>query len=161
MRRFDADAGLAAAVVLVAAVYLWADSRLPSVKLGDPVGPRIFPALIGAGLIFSALLLLLERWRRTRRSRASATVPEHAGMPTQAHAGLLIAMVAWTAVYYASLETVGYLLATVVYLLALLTYFHRGRHKTNIAVALGFTLLFDLLFTYALGVPMPAGWLAL
>ena len=161
MRRFDADVGLAAAVVLVAALYLWADSRLPSVKLGDPVGPRIFPALIGAGLVLSALLLLLERWRRTRQLGAKEVVREHASAPAGAHAGLLIAMLAWTVVYYASLETIGYLVATVVYLLALLTYFHRGRHKTNIAVALGFTLLFDLLFTYALGVPMPSGWLAL
>jgi putative tricarboxylic transport membrane protein len=46
-----------------------------------------------------------------------------------------------------------------VYLLGLLLYFNRNRIKTNLAIALGVTVVFDLLFSQLLGVPMPTGFL--
>lgn len=171
MKSIKGDVWLAFGVIALAAVYLYMDMRLPEVRLSDPLGPKAFPALVGVGLIASALVLLLEG-----RSKARLTVtPPMSAKPvaepavkafsadatpeSKSHAVILIAMVAWTALYYFTFERVGYLLATSVFLFGLLTYFNRKRLKTNLAIALGVTVVFDLLFSQLLGVPMPTGFL--
>jgi putative tricarboxylic transport membrane protein len=171
MKGIKGDVWLAFGVIALAAVYLYMDMRLPEVRLSDPLGPKAFPALVGVGLIASALVLLLEG-----RSKARLTVtPPMSAKPvaepavkafsadatpeSKSHAVILIAMVAWTALYYFTFERAGYLLATSVFLFGLLTYFNRKRLKTNLAIALGVTVVFDLLFSQLLGVPMPTGFL--
>ena len=66
-------------------------------------------------------------------------------------------MLAWTVAYYFAFEPVGYLVSTVVFLLGLLTMFHRKKPRTNLAVALGFTAVIYAIFTQLLHVPMPQG----
>ncbi|SAL27614.1 Tripartite tricarboxylate transporter TctB family protein [Caballeronia sordidicola] len=168
MKSIKGDVQLAIGVIVVALVYLYMDMRLPEMRLGDPLGPKAFPALVGVGLISAALLLLLEHRSKMRApphavakpsadepgTNASGDAPKHNPL-------ILVGMVVWTAFYYVCFERVGYLIATSVFLFGLLSYFNRERHKTNIAVALGFTLVFDLLFSLVLGVPMPAGLLSI
>ncbi len=60
MKSIKGDVWLAFCVIALAAVYLYMDMRLPEVRLSDPLGPKAFPALVGVGLIASALVLLLE-----------------------------------------------------------------------------------------------------
>jgi putative tricarboxylic transport membrane protein len=70
---------------------------------------------------------------------------------------VLILMVLWTIAYYYFFDRAGYLLATSVFLLGLLSYFNRKRVKTNVAVALGVAVVLDMLFSHLLSVPMPTG----
>jgi putative tricarboxylic transport membrane protein len=70
---------------------------------------------------------------------------------------ILVAMVAWTALYYAVFEKLGYLIATPIFLLGLLCHHHRGHHVTNLLVAFGFTAIVFLLFSRLLNVPLPTG----
>lgn len=174
MKSISSDVWLAFCVMALAAAYLYMDMRLPEVRLSDPLGPKAFPALVGVGLIASALIILLER-----RGKGHATVAEPACAQTSAQAVadarnthaehavpepkqrpfVLIGMVVWTAVYYLCFERAGYVLSTSVFLFGLLGYFNRQRHKTNLAIALGVTLVFDLLFSQLLGVPVPTGLL--
>ncbi|MDI7066152.1 tripartite tricarboxylate transporter TctB family protein [Klebsiella pneumoniae] len=171
MKSIKGDVWLAFCVITLAVVYLYMDMRLPEVRLSDPLGPKAFPALVGVGLSPSALTLLLEGRNRHRShshidtpvrpaSAASAEV-QHASSARESknHPLILIGMVAWTALYYLAFERVGYLLATSIFLFGLLIYFNRNRLKTNLAIALGVTVFFDLLFSQLLGVPMPTGFL--
>jgi putative tricarboxylic transport membrane protein len=150
---------LAVTVVIVAAIYLHADAGLPTARIGDPLGPKAFPALVGGGLILSAILLLLETWSK-RRARADTRVEPRSREEKHLYL-VMVAMVAWAAVYYYFFETVGYLLATPVFLFGLLCYFNPRKHLTNALVALGFTAVVYLLFSILLGVPLPAGPLPL
>jgi putative tricarboxylic transport membrane protein len=70
---------------------------------------------------------------------------------------VLIGMVLWTMAYYYFFERAGYLVATSVFLLGLLSYFNRKRMKSNIAIALGVAVVLYLLFSQLLSVPMPTG----
>ncbi len=154
MSAHRADAALAAVAIVGAGAYLLLDWNLPSARIGDPLGPRAFPALIGGGLVLSGLLLFLETWKK-RRLAASPVEPRSA---EQKHVPLLLAaMVAWTALYYLSFDRLGYLIATPLFILGLLSYFNRRRHVANLAVAAGFTIVVYLLFSTLLGVPLPAG----
>jgi putative tricarboxylic transport membrane protein len=162
MKRSRADVWLAVCVIVGASAYLIADSLLPSASIGGPLGPKGFPALIGAGLILSGLLLLREHHEKRHRPPAAIPAsPELAAGPEprarDTPVPILIAMVAWTALYYFCFEPVGYLIATVVFLLGLLSYFHRGHHRTNCIIAIVFTVVVDTLFSHFLNVPMPTG----
>jgi putative tricarboxylic transport membrane protein len=177
MKSIKGDVWLACCVIALAAAYLCMDMRLPEVRLSDPLGPKAFPALVGAGLIVSALVLLLETRSRSRSdanehatasalARAKPKAEPDAGTTHVEAAGastrqplILIAMTVWTALYYLAFERAGYLLATSVFLFGMLIYFNRNRLKTNLAIALGVTVVFDLLFSQLLGVPMPTGFL--
>jgi putative tricarboxylic transport membrane protein len=161
MKSVKGDVWLAIVVIVGAAIYLVMDLQLPEVRLSDPLGPKAFPALVGVGLISSALLLLFETRSKARHAtdaaretRPAATAdeqqPKHSPF-------VLIGMVMWTIAYYFAFDRAGYLIATSVFLLGLLSYFNRKRIKTNVAIALGVTVVFDLLFSQLLGVPMPRG----
>ena len=155
MTTHRADAALAAVAIVGAAAYLLLDWNLPSARIGDPLGPRAFPALIGAGLVLSGLLLFLETWKKRRIAASGPAEPRSA---EQKHVALLLAgMVAWTALYYLSFDRLGYLIATPLFILGLLSYFNRRRHAVNLVVAAGFTIVVYLLFSTLLGVPLPAG----
>jgi len=143
---------LLAAVAAVAAIaYLYADWRMPPVALGDPLGPRAFPALIGALLLISAGLLALETWQRAP-ARANPGSERRSS-----HLPVLLGVLVWTVCYYAAFEPAGYIVATVIYLFGLICYFNRGHHIANIAVAGGFTAVAYVLFSYLLDVQLPAG----
>jgi len=147
---------LAIAILLGATVYLYADSRLPQLAIGDPMGPRAFPALIGIGLLLSGLLLILETWRK-RAAAAPHAADAAAGDPK--HLKILLALAAWTALYYVAFEPVGYLIATPIYLFALLAFFNPRRWLVNSAVALGFTASAYGVFAGLLNVQLPGGLL--
>ena len=67
-----ADWILAICTAVGAVVYLYSDSKLPQLQVGDPMGPQVFPALIGIGLLGSALLLMLETWRKHQAAGAAS-----------------------------------------------------------------------------------------
>jgi putative tricarboxylic transport membrane protein len=165
MKKISPDAVLIVCVVAFATAYLWADSLLPASSLGDPLGPRVFPALIGGGLLLSAALMIVEMVGKPHAAPAADTPPVEDGAqdgPTSRRsAWALVGLALWTALYYVSLERVGYLIATLVFLGGLLSYFNRGRYWMNAIVAIAFTLTVDALFTYALGTPMAEGWLSI
>ena len=118
------------------------------------MGPQAFPALVGIGLLVSGLLLFGEIWRRRRSAGTMAVAADPVERRSR---GILAAMTAWTALYYFAFERVGYLIATIVYLFALLAFFNRGRWWMNAACAAGFTFAAYALFTFFLQVVLPRG----
>src|SRR5580700_11306855 len=105
-----ADWILAVCIAIGAVVYLDADSKLPQLQVGDPMGPQVFPALIGIGLLGSALLLMVETWRKHRAAAEPRPDPDLGSKEARAHRLILAGMVLWTALYYLAFEPLGYLL---------------------------------------------------
>jgi putative tricarboxylic transport membrane protein len=153
---------LAICTAIGAVVYLNADSKLPQLQVGDPMGPQVFPALIGIGLLGSALLLMADTWCKQtwrketwRKQRPAGVAPPDPS--ARAHRLILAGMVLWTALYYFAFEPLGYLISTLVYMFVLLACFNRGRWLVNGACAVGFTLAAYGVFTRFLQVALPQG----
>jgi putative tricarboxylic transport membrane protein len=138
---------LAVVVLLVAVVYLIAAGNLPEPSFGDPVGPRMFPYLIGGFGVVTAVWLFAE----------SVSRPAEGSALTLRHPGWIAFVVVSTAIFYAALEPLGFLLACTAYLFVLMTAFKPDRWLVNAVVAVGFAVLAELLFDRALRLPLPPG----
>jgi putative tricarboxylic transport membrane protein len=156
--RHMANRMLAAFIIVLSGIYIYAAYRLPSLDIGDPLGPKIFPYLIGALAILSAIWLVVETATRERLAKTKAS-PESAG-PATLHRPLAVAAVlGWMLLFYILFERLGFVIACAGFLMGLTTFFNRGRWLTNILVSLGFPLGVYIAFTKILGITLPTGFL--
>ncbi len=61
-------------ILVLAAVYFYATAQIPSLEIGDPLGPKAFPRLLGIGLLVTAGMLFMEMWKAKK-----AGAPKDAG----------------------------------------------------------------------------------
>ncbi len=138
--------------IIIAAVYLYATTLIPSLEIGDPLGPKAFPRLLGIGLLLAAGMLGLELLaaRKTREPAPAAAMFE-------GHVIRVLACVAvWTACYYFAFQEAGFIVATMVYLLGMMAWFNRGKWLANVLTAVLFAMLSYLMFV-KLDVNLPRG----
>jgi putative tricarboxylic transport membrane protein len=138
--------------IVIGVVYLYATTQLPTLEIGDPLGPRVFPLLLGACLLGGAVILGFEIWRDRRKASPAATQPRFEPRVVAVLAGVTI----WTGAYYLAFDSLGYVLATTLYLLPLTAYFHPGHRIANIATPILFSALTYWLFV-TLDVRLPKG----
>ncbi|HSD99321.1 MAG TPA: tripartite tricarboxylate transporter TctB family protein [Burkholderiales bacterium] len=150
-----ADRIILACTILVAVVYLYATTLIPSLEIGDPLGPKAFPRLIGIALLIAAGMLALEMWRERGRDAAAGA---GAALFDPRVVKVLAVVVFWAGVYYATLEVLGYVLATSAFLFPLMAWFNRGKWLANALSAVAFAALTYWLFV-ALDVRLPRGLL--
>ncbi len=149
-----ADRVILVLIVLLAAVYFYATAQIPSLEIGDPLGPKAFPRLLGIALLVTGAMLLVEILRARRVKKVPVEKPasvDHSHLP------VIAAVVAFSAVYLAVFEWLGYVLATAPYLLGLMAYFHRGKWLSNILTSVLFSVLSYVLFTRVLEVSLARG----
>lgn len=140
-----ADRVLAAGTFVVAAGYLLATWRLPAFDIGDPLGPRAFPYLLGGLLAFAGVLLLFERH------------PAAGAEARPAHLRAVLVVLSATALFFALIETLGYLVATSAYLFTTMFWLHGRKPVTCAAVSVLFAVASYALFAKALGVTLAKG----
>jgi len=148
-----ADRVIFVCTIVIAAVYFYATTLIPSLEIGDPLGPKAFPRLLGVCLLIGAGLLFLEIWKESK-TEAPRIAP--AARQDLRHLWVLAMVSAWTVIYYLVFESAGYVLATTVYLLALMAWFNRGRWIANVASAVLFSVGSYAMFV-KLDVRLPPG----
>jgi putative tricarboxylic transport membrane protein len=152
-----ADRVIFVCTLILAGIYFYATEKLPSLEIGDPLGPKAFPRLLTVVLIITALVLLLEMLRAKKKP---ARAPARAE-PIDYGVYLIIAgVVVWTFGYFLIFERLGFMISTSFYLFGLMAYFHRGKWITNVLSAFGFAIGSYFLFK-VLGVQLAPGILPL
>jgi putative tricarboxylic transport membrane protein len=149
-----ADRVIFVCIVVLAAVYFYATAQIPSLEIGDPLGPKAFPRLLGVALLVTGGILLMEmlgaRADKTQETVRSAAVDRGVIM-------VIAAVVVWTAVYFVLFEPLGYVIASTIYLIALTLYFNPGRWVMNVTTSALFTIISYLMFSKLLGVTLAKG----
>jgi putative tricarboxylic transport membrane protein len=148
-----ADRVIFACILVLAGVYFWATAQIPSLELGDPLGPKAFPRILGVGLLISAAMLLMEILRDRKKQKTEVASAWQWGP----HQLVVVAIAAWTACYILAFEPLGFMLSTAIYLLALFVYFNRGRWLMNVLTCVLFSAISYFAFTKLLGVTLPPG----
>lgn len=146
-----ADRVIFVCTIVVAAVYFYATTLIPSLQIGDPLGPKAFPRLLGVCLLIGAGLLFIEIWkdRKVQQSRP-------AGPRDWRHLWIIAGVTVWTGIYYAVFEKLGYVVATTLFLLALMAWFNRGKWLSNVLSTIFFSILSFVMFV-KLEVNLPRG----
>jgi putative tricarboxylic transport membrane protein len=148
------DYVVAGVTACLAAGYLAGVSAIPRLMIGDPLGPRAFPILIGIGLLVAAVLLVLETRRAARAGQSSgAALP-----PFDRRLMVLIAAIV---VLLLCFEPLGYVVSVGLFLLAMTMYLNRGHWVANVVTSVSFTLITAYVFNHYLDVRLPAGVLGI
>lgn len=145
-------------IVLLAALYFYATAQIPELEIGDPLGPKAFPELLGIALLVTAAFLAVEMVRN-RRAKAPPEAEPVAAEPRFDRHGVMVvsAVTVWTFLYFVVFEPLGYAIASVLYLVPMMAYFHRGKWVSNIVTSVIFSFGSYWLFTHALGVTLARG----
>jgi putative tricarboxylic transport membrane protein len=85
------------------------------VEIADALGPKAFPALLGIGLVLSALLLFLETRRAGEKVQEKEEVLEEKGQLF-----LIGGVTLWSLIFFTILETLGFLLSCALYTFVLI-----------------------------------------
>ncbi len=148
-----ADKFILGFVVVLAGIYFYATSQIPTLEIGDPLGPKAFPQLLGIGLIISGVMLLIEIIKAGKYPEARPRLTRK----DIAHYWIVGAVAGWTLLYFLVFEKLGYMIATTIYLLALTTYFNKKRTVTNVLTSVLFCVISYVMFTQLLGVTLARG----
>jgi putative tricarboxylic transport membrane protein len=152
-----ADRVIFVCTLILAGIYFYATEQLPSLEIGDPLGPKAFPRLLGIALVITTGILLLEIIRAKRKPVRPVAKAE----PVDTRVYLVVAgVVLWTFGYFLIFERLGFMIATSIFLLGLMAYFHRGKWISNVLSAFGFAIGAYFLFK-VLGVQLAPGILPL
>lgn len=140
--------------LILAAVYFYATAQIPSLEIGDPLGPKAFPRILGIGLLITAGMLFMEMWKARK-----AEEPKDAGGEQQDyhHYFIVAAVVVWTGLYFAVFEWLGYIVSTAVFLIVLTAYFNRGKWVANVLTSVLFGIGGYVMFSKLLDVNLPRG----
>ena len=151
-----ADRVIFVCILLLAGLYWWATEKLPSLEIGDPLGPKAFPRLLVVALIVTAVILLLEmiRGRKPPSPNAVSMTP---GTSRTGVYHIVAGVAIWTFLFFFVFEFLGYVIATSIYLLVMTSYFHRGKHVTNVLTSILFAAGSYFMFVHVLGVNLARG----
>ena len=141
--------------LLLAGAYFWATENLPSLEIGDPLGPKAFPRLLVAALVVTAFFHVLEI---IRARKVGAPVAEAKKEPVDRVSYLVVGGVSiWTFLFFLVFEWLGYMIAGSIYLFVLMSVFNKGKWLMNVLTAVLFSLGSYLLFTKGFGVNLARG----
>jgi putative tricarboxylic transport membrane protein len=133
-------------------LVLFAIRGFPNIP-GQPVGPALFPGLIAVGLCITGLMLVIKGVRQ------QTTAPWFAWedwVRSPRHVLALCVLLASVVFYIAFANSLGFLLTSLLILIALFRVLHVGWRRTLI-VALVATLVVHFAFYKLLRVPLPWG----
>ena len=97
------DRLLGSGVMALVLGYLYATYKLPVKEIGDPIGPRMFPYLIGAGRAICGVWILLEAIYKEPEVE-DTTSHNYVKSRSLAVTGVLV----WAFVYFFFFEKVGF-----------------------------------------------------
>lgn len=145
--------------LLFGALYTAATLAMDRATIGNPIEPLLFPAMLGAGMMICGLVMIRTAVVKIK-SDPSASVPfrlerdQNGRIPRDRK---LIAATCLAGVIYALLfNPLGYVISTILFLGFMLFLFRGTSHwKSNLLIAVFFSLFVYLLFTKLLTIPLP------
>lgn len=144
---------LAFCALAIAAVYFHYTRQIMVPRMGDPVGPRVFPHILQGGLVLTAAALVVEHVTL----RARGMLPSGGG---EGVGGITLATIGLFAGYLLAFNRLGFLLASALFLVTLLSLTNRGKWRTNVLVAIGVPLALYIVVGVLFGARLPRGVLA-
>jgi putative tricarboxylic transport membrane protein len=159
-RRID----LAIAVgvmVLGAAVFIVASNIVVPAREIDPLGPRLFPSVLGAALLIGGGATAARRLRGWRSEPPWTVAPD--GEPDEpdvpASAAMAATVMGLSVAYVITLTAVGYIVGTLLFVLLALWVLRVRTWRKLVLTGVGYVAVSYVVFTYVVSVDLPQGLL--
>ena len=154
------EIAIAVFLVVFGGAVIALSGKIESGVYTDPLGPRVFPYALGMGIMLCGLLLGIGAFFRWQPERAGLL--SDAGGAEEVEKGpfsptRLLAAVVATAIYVAAFEPVGYLIATPLYVVAILLIHGGAPWRTLFVAPVLITTVLYLTFRFGLRIPVPGG----
>ncbi|MEQ8193658.1 MAG: tripartite tricarboxylate transporter TctB family protein [Rhodospirillales bacterium] len=150
------DRILGSGVVALALGYLFATYELPVKDIGDPIGPQMFPYMIGFGTLVCGIWILFESIFKKQEAVAAASGQQTDGY-VKSRPLAAIGVLAWTGVYFTLFEFLGFAISCTIFLFGMTSFFNRGKWLTNALVSIIFSFGVFYVFTQLLDVKLAPG----
>jgi putative tricarboxylic transport membrane protein len=137
----------ATVVLLLGAGYLWEAISMEEVTIGDPLGPKVFPIIIGAIMVALGCSLLIRPAGVSRSQPFAKT----------AACALVLAVL--LGAYGFGIERIGYPAATFLFLLVASRLLGEKSWVAGLVIPLSVSIGVFVLFTRALDIPLPLGFI--
>jgi len=126
---------------------------LPDATIGNPMEPKLFPLMLGIGVIICGVLLLVSESKKKSTTKETKEVKSK-GL---SHDSKLIIYTCAVAFIYALLfERIGYVLSTIAFMNAMLFVLNgKENWKTNVIVSVAFSIGVYVIFLKLLAIPLP------
>lgn len=143
--KFDRFA--AVAFLAVGVLFMIGSRNLSSSSYGSSVGPDIFPFVLGLVLAALSIRLFYEAYR-SKRQESSKEKLEYKPF---------IIILLSTLIYILTLETIGYVITTFLFLFVCFQTMERSKWVTSLIISAGFSRIVYFLFVNVLKGTLP-GW---
>ncbi|MFI8491391.1 tripartite tricarboxylate transporter TctB family protein [Peribacillus butanolivorans] len=143
--KFDRFA--AVAFLAVGMLFMIGSRNLSSSSYGSSVGPDIFPFVLGLVLAALSIRLFYEAYR-SKRQESSKEKLEYKPF---------IIILLSTLIYILTLETIGYVITTFLFLFVCFQTMERSKWVTSLIISAGFSGIVYFLFVNVLKGTLP-GW---
>lgn len=151
---FTKDTVTGVFAVVLGAAYLASTFNIPQMDAGDEVGPRAFPYIVAALALISGIVLLVKELLNPERKAFS-----FAFVAGRAIWLRILATMAAGIVYGLVLDWLGYLIATILFMIVVCELINVGKHKQNLIISVVFSLVTFVSFAIILKLSLPRGLL--
>lgn len=141
--------------VAVGGIYTATALVLPEMRMGDKLGPKIFPLVVGIGSVLAGMALILGDRRPGKQSKK-------ADFGFVEHKDLWLKIVLTTVVgivYGLVMDKLGFLIPTTLFMLFISTLINKGRLVQNAVLSAVFAVITYGVFAVALKLSLPRGFL--
>ncbi|MCX7027096.1 MAG: tripartite tricarboxylate transporter TctB family protein [Spirochaetes bacterium] len=141
--------------VVIGGIYLVTTMLLPQMRMGDRLGPKLFPAVVGVIAFVSGIILMIQDSRKGKASKK----PDF-GFVKNKNLWLKILLTTVVGIAYGLvMDSLGFILPTTLFMLFISMLINKGRFVQNLIVALCFALISYGVFAVALKLSLPRGFI--
>ena len=129
--------------------------KLPRAAIGDPLAPAYFPLILGIGMtILGSFLFVTEAQKQEAAAKPEQKKETGKGMAYETK--MIILTCVMGVIYGLTFNMLGYVLSTCLFIGSLLFALNgKGKWKSNIIVAVSFSVAIYLVFQKLLQIPLP------
>jgi len=148
--------GLLATVI--GGIYLVTTMLLPEMRMGDKLGPKLFPTIVGILAAVSGIILMILD-KRPLKAGAKADKKAEFGFVKHKDVWLKIMLTTIVGVAYGLvMDTLGFTIPTALFMFFISTLINKGRLVQNIIIGVSFAVITYGIFGVALQLSLPRGF---
>jgi len=139
--------------IVLGVFYSVTAMRLPKMTMGDRLGPKIFPYVVGVVAIIAGIAMILQDRNPAKRSKKA-----NFGFAEHKDVWIKIGLISLTGIIFGLvIDSLGYLIATTVFMFIVSMLINKGKLLQNILIAVLFSVITYGVFGVALKLSLPRG----